>query len=91
MLERGTLTRLGTGYSCNPLLPTAAVQACVSPKYRMLFAVRASGRLRVAAKDVKGGKVVQLMLGATGTARVTVSSNNSVMATLSITGVLGRP
>ncbi|KAI7843452.1 hypothetical protein COHA_002930 [Chlorella ohadii] len=86
VVERGTLTRLGTGYSCNPLLPPSTPQACISAKYRTQFAVRAAGRLRVAAKDVKGGKAVQLLLGASGTARVTVTSNGSVVATLNITG-----
>lgn len=88
VLERGKLTRLGLGYACNPLLPPSVSQACVSAKYRTLFAIRAAGRLRVAAKDVKGGKMVQLLLGASGTARVTVTTNGSVVSSISITGGL---
>ncbi len=32
VVERGTLARLGSGYSCDPLLPSTAAQACLSTK-----------------------------------------------------------
>ncbi len=86
-LEKGYLTaaRLGTGYACQPLLPVATPQpSCLSTKYKTQFAVRASGKLRVTAADVKTGKAVQLLLTATGSARVTV--NGQVIATLTISG-----
>lgn len=48
------------------------------------FAVRASGVLQVNPADVKSGKGVQLLLSATGSARVTV--NGAEVTQLRITG-----
>lgn len=79
VLERGTMTRLGGGYSCNPLLPATAIQTCLSNKYKTQFAVRATGYLRVLPADAK--RNVQLLLKATGWARVTFGGT-----TMSISG-----
>lgn len=83
VLERGTMTRLGGGYSCNPLLPATAIQTCLSNKYKTQFAVRATGYLRVLPADAK--RNVQLLLKATGWARVTFGGT-----TMSISGKLPR-
>jgi hypothetical protein len=84
VVERGKLTSLGAGYSCNPLLPLAKPQACASSKYRTLFSFNATGILRVAAADIRRNSQVQLMLKATGHVRVTI--RGSVVADLSVAG-----
>lgn len=83
VLERGTMTWLGGGYSCNPLLPATTIQTCLSNKYKTQFAVWATGYLRVLPADAK--RNVQLLLKATGWARVTFGGT-----TMSISGKLPR-
>ncbi|PRW56432.1 bacterial pre-peptidase c-terminal domain containing [Chlorella sorokiniana] len=75
VLERGVLTRLGAGYSCNPLLPATAIQTCLSSKYKNQLAMRATGSLRVLPADAKHS--VQLLLKATGWARVTLGGTTA--------------
>lgn len=85
VVERGTLSRLGTGYHCDPLAPpgSPATTTCLSSKYKTQLALRATGVLRVTAADAKGAGV-RLLLMATGSARVTV--NGSVVGDLTIAG-----
>lgn len=80
--EQGVLTRLGAGYSCDPLQRTG--QSCVSEKYKTQFALNATGVLRLTAADAK--KPVQLLLTATGRARVTL--NGAVLPALDINSEL---
>lgn len=82
IVERGVMSRLGAGYTCNPALSPTAPQTCLSAKYKTLLSVRAAGLLRVLPGDAK--KPVQLLLMATGSARVTI--NGQVVAALTIEG-----
>jgi len=62
----------------------ASTHAARPPPAAVQFAVNATGVLRLLAADVKNNKPVQLLLSATGAARVTI--DGTVVAALSITG-----